>query len=600
MSSTQTRRRWVRGSLAILVILLVAGGTGAWLLVEVAVDADFLQGLANDLLARTGGGLYRVQIGGADKSLMRGSLVARDVRLSVAPEARSRLGEQEALPALRFELQVDEVGIGGVDLLRLAWSRDLVADRFFVESPRIRLLADDELVTRPPSGNADGTMLEARPAPQPGNTTHQRMARALPRLHVQRVAIENVALSLESPGDDDGSGRVSDSNAPSAPPSSRSAALDSPPVETIEGISIHLENLRVDPSSAADPERVLYSDDVRLEVQRYARLLGDGDHELEVGPISASTRDGTFRFDTLVYRPTVSETEFLARSGGPDDRIEVELGPVRVTGMQYHRLIERLHLVADTVAIERFDLSMLEDERKSDSEPDERPGMPHDFFQSLGTLLHVEAVELGRGRVTYAERAPDGSRPGRITFSEIRGRITNVTNDPDRMGPKTPAVAELRSRVEGAATADLELRWELPLLSPRPTMFYRGRLEQFDARLFNSLLPDLEGMRITDGRVEWLEFDVQVGTRLAAGGIAGVYEDLSVSFEDKVTGERSLGDRLRSFAANTLVIRGDSEAGPDGRAEHMGRIEYRLEPDDPFFAIVWKALRSGLLDLIER
>ncbi|MFW6198910.1 MAG: hypothetical protein ACOC5E_03710 [Acidobacteriota bacterium] len=594
-------RRWLPGILAALVAILALTAGGAWLLVELTVDAELLERIAGDLLAGTSGGLYGVEIGDLDKSLVRGGVVARDVRLRADPEARRRLVEEGAAPALQFELHVDEVGLEGVDLLRLAWRRDLVADRFFVESPRLRVLAQQQLVGTPSTAEEEDRRLRERAAPEPGDTLHQRVARGLPHVAVDRIDIEDVALSLKSLSEDGAEALPGEDTRPrDTGPDGAAGSGTSTAEERIEGISIHLRDLRVDPDSAGDPERVLYSEDVLLEIDRYARLLGGGSHEVEVGPIRASTGDGTFRFERLAYRPTSSESEFLDRAGGPDDRVEVEAGPVRVTGMQYRRLIERLHLVADSLLIERLELSVLEDERKQDSDPGGRPGMPHDFFQSLGTLLQVEAVELGRGRVSYAERAADGARPGQITFAGISGRITNVTNDPDRMSPASPAVAELRARVEGDGGADLRLRWELPLLSPRPTMSYSGRLEEFDARLLNSLLPDLEGMRIRDGHVSWLEFDVRVDPAVATGAVTGIYRDLSVSFEDKATGGRSLGDRLKSFAANTFAIRGDSEPGPDGHPRNRGRVRYELRPDDPFFAVVWKALRSGLLDLVKR
>ena len=193
--------------------------------------------------------------------------------------------------------------------------------------------------------------------------------------------------------------------------------------------------------------------------------------------------------------------------------------------------------------------------------------------------------------------ATDGARPGSITFEDIHGSIVNVTNDPERMSDSSPAVVDIEARFGGSGDVSLEMR--LPLLASPATMSYRGSVTNLDASALNSILPNLLGLRFTRGRVDSIAFNIDVARGRATGVVQGIYRDLSVQIIDKATHERSLGDRLKSFAANHLLLR-TTNVPRDGKAPTVGRVDHRFDRNAAFFSIFWGGLRSGLLSLLRR
>ena len=75
--------------------------------------------------------------------------------------------------------------------------------------------------------------------------------------------------------------------------------------------------------------------------------------------------------------------------------------------------------------------------------------------------------------------------------------------------------------------------------------------------------------------------------------------DLGVELVDRNTGEQNLGKKILGFMANTIAIRSNNPGRP-GQAPHVGILDQELVPEDPFFKLIWIALRDGLAEIAAR
>ena len=550
------------------------------------VNADLLESVINEAVGAATEGRYRVEVGPVEVHPWQGDLAVQGVHLRP-----TGFGTDDAEPeggnALRFSSSVEEVSIRGVDLIRLVRDRDLEADAYTMASPRLTLIVIEReappimgaaAVTELPDGSdetpsarelADSVIADS------AATLHGAVAAGLPHIHVGRVDILDVDASIVT--------------------LSREGGQAETPLH-VQGLSLTLDDLRIDPNEPMEADRFLFARDVRLSFDSLD-LRGAKGGSVALGPVAMSTRGQSLRFDHVTLRPSHTAAEYLLGLGPAGDHVQMTVGPVSVQGLQWWKLAESLDAVATTVRIDGLDIDVLGDDHRPSRPSSGPPTMPHDVMRELALGITLDTVVVSDASVTYSKRGSQSERPGSVSFEDIQARFTNVTNDPDRAAERGPTMLEAETRVFGAAPASI--RASIPLLGPPPTMFFFARIGAFDASALNAILPDLEGMRVTEGRVDSARVDIRYRADGASGVVMVGYEGLELRQEDRNTGEQSFGQRLTSFVANTFVIRGDNRPGDD-RPPREGRVEYVRPPDASFFKQFWHAIRDGLIDVAKR
>ncbi len=68
---------------------------------------------------------------------------------------------------------------------------------------------------------------------------------------------------------------------------------------------------------------------------------------------------------------------------------------------------------------------------------------------------------------------------------------------------------------------------------------------------------------------------------------------------DKKTGDRNLGRKILGFVANAIAIR-SSNPGRPGQTPRQGVLDMPLEPTDPFFKLIWIAIRDAMAEIAAR
>jgi hypothetical protein len=586
---TWRSRRWLV-VLGAVVGALVLIGVGLKMALVGLIDAERLAQVLNGALGPATDGRYRVEVDQVDVAPWRGNLSVSGIRLR-PNDFGSDAPDGDGAPAIRFSADVEGVSIEGVELWRLIRAGDLEARAFTMQAPRLsvivvereRPLVMEDLVARATgraeSENAPRTEGGAEPDSNEGDVTAlEEVARNLPHIHIGSMAFRDVDATVVTLRRGDG-GRG-----------------EAPLRERVRGLTLSFDDFRMDPTDPPAEDRFLWARDVRLELESM-ELSGGERARVDVGAVTASTSQGEIRIESVHLTPTHTQAEFLAGEGPAGDHVSLETGIVVVEGLQFPRLLQELEAVARRVEVRDLAIHVLSDKKRPGPPSRGTPAMPHDVMRELPLGITIEEMAVTRSTVTYAERGPESERPGSVTFADITARFINVTNDPDRVASEGPTTLEAETRLFDAAL--VRVRASIPLLAPPPSMSFFASVGSFPADEVNAILPDLEGIRVTEGHVDSARVDVRYGPNGATGAVMVGYRDLSIRQEDRNTGDQSLGQTLTSFLANTFVIRGSNR--PDGGdPPREGRVDYAVMPGDPFFKIFWEAIREGLIDLVQR
>lgn len=566
------RRRGLRRAGAGIAILAVLGivAAAAYLLLgpRGRLDARTLEQVLQPAIASATGGLYHIEVGRVEASLSSPDVVVHDVRIAPNRDAVLRLRERGQLAALRFALEVDRFEILGVDRAAVLSGRGLVADRIEVRGPAIRATLD-------PPDERDG---DTGGGPAGADTAERVTAwireslEGVPELSVGTVAIRDGSATLVT-GEGDSTvlrvGRVD---------------------VTFQGLHIH--------EDATPPEvRSLFSHDIRLEASDFDLGERDGP-QWRLGTLGLSTGQGGAWLTDVRLDPAATVPEYLSRPHLREpDRRALWIGRLDAVGIDFSRLLGRLDLHMQRLAVRGFRVEILDDRHKPPRDDDGAPRMPHDLVRELDIGLAVDEVQLRDGYVSYSERHPEAPRPGTISFEGITGTVTNLGNHPALTTAQTPSVWRIEAAINGSAL--LRLTVAIPLLAPPPRMRVEGRIGPFDAAILNPILVPLMGRQIRGGAVQGISFDLDYSDTAAEGEFRAEYRDLALSPVDRTTGDRDLKDVVLGFVASTFLIRGDNVSGPEGPAR-TAPIHYPIDPREPFFKILWEPLRDGAIAIVKQ
>lgn len=324
----------------------------------------------------------------------------------------------------------------------------------------------------------------------------------------------------------------------------------------------------------------------------FRRVRSDGLTQVVSDSMRAVGADSTLAVFGLRLEPTAPDPEFFNRLDDREDRIRARLPRVEARGFDFD-LWPRRGLAARAIELDSIDIDILTNRRIPSSGGPAVPWLPHEALRSFDRRLAVDSL-IARGRIQYhdlPDRAVTGA--GTIAFDDIVALVTGISN----AGTEPPLVVDASLRLFGAPA---HIRIEIPL-GDDFAMRTRGRVGAVDLSRLNSLTIPLEGLKIQEGRLEGLRYDVVVDGLIAGGTVWAAYRDLDVQMVDRRTGEGGLIADVKSFVTNTFVLRDDNM--PETEEEEgvkPGPVEHVLEADDPFFTRLWAPIRSGLMSVTKK
>jgi hypothetical protein len=579
--SSRTALRWTAALLALVVVVLAGG----MLYLRHLLSADSIARILNAAIAPATNQLYVVDVAATDYSLRKGDLTLRGVAVRTDMARLNELAANANHPALRFEVNVGALSLDGLHLARLALRRDIVATGIVVSDAEVIVTIDpDPLVAAVASGGAsgDGDADASGAAPLSPAERLRAALVGIPTLAFERIALEGGALRVDTLTHDPLMA-VEDEAITSS--------------DVIGRIDVAFYGVLLDETAPVEHARNLFSDDIRLRISNVeTRQLGG--NVLRLGTLTASTKEEKIDLAGFSYRPTRTPGEYLDQPQiAESDRVEVLVDSLGVEGLAFARYMDDLEVFVRQVTVDGFRLDILSDKHKPRRAAAARAPMPHDFFRGLKRPFTIEAVTLRNGQVSYSERPGDGVEPGTITFTDVTARLTNLSNDPTRMTVETPAILEASTRANSVAQANVQ--WRIPLLSPRPTMTSRGQISTFDPTTLNPTLVPLLGVRAKSGTIESVTYEFRYSPDGIEGELDAAYRDLAVELLDKNTGKSSLGNKIIGFVANTVAIRSNNPARP-GAVPQRGLLDQPLDPADPFFKLIWIAIRDAMAAIVAR
>jgi hypothetical protein len=598
-----TRRQvgWFGAVTLLLLVLSIYGG--AWLLeraLMVPVNAYIRSRTLAFLQEKNVEGLI-ITFPKLDLSLLRRQLVINDLKI--------RYDNKDSTRYERFQATVPRITLTGVDLGDVIWHRHLRLDAVRLSSPVLSRLRETADTGR-------------KRAPTPAPTAKEDEDKVVPdSLAAQIPALDSVVYNLVSSWlpDDIRNARIELVRADDATIVSTVRKGNQVSRDSSANLSLRIQGIQLDSNerrvfesarlSAAslfhlttglrDSLRIdslvlqLNPHDTTLTFTSLRTIPADSGNALFLGGFKRGHHGRTFSLDTAAYGPLKNDSAFFARPIRRT-RVRLSLKGVKGSGVDAAAL-PRGQAVVQRVVIDSLRIDALADTR-ADPHPRPRELWPQVLAKTAWRLA-IDTVRLEHGYVHYGELKPNRPEPAVVWFSNIVATISGLGNHPDSTKVSTPAV--LLAKGQFMDQASLEARLEIPIVPDRFDMKVEGKAGGMQAAALNRFLLTAMGVRVTEGKAQGATFNYRVTNSTAKGTITVVYDSLSVEIVDRTTRKKGLDEKLKTFMANTFMVRGSNLPDEKGKLD-PATISYRYKLGETFWGGIWRSLRSGLTKTIKK
>jgi hypothetical protein len=558
-----SRRRRFVGALVLAVLMV---GSLAWRASWIA--HQLLRSWTAATIREMSGDVYQLAVGQVRLDFLRRRLTVDSLVLSTNAEPNAR----RAQPLTTLGLTVRGCSIVGVQLMKLASGKGLVADLLTCEFVKIRMVMP----------RVEAPIEVVAVAPRAFLTVQQslRLPSFAPSMRIAQIDLPQASLDvrIERPSGADSQLRLAQ-------------------------LQWHMAGFAIDPADSLAAKRPLFSQVVEVRAADFTAHPDSG-ASIRVDSLVASLTDSTLEMRGISFAPNVGAAAFADSRRFRRTLLRARIGRVSVSGIDVGTFLLGRGLRAKRVEVDSLRLGVLNDRRLSvNPAPKRRRRTPQEWFADLGATVSVDSMFLRHGQVVFRQWREGRDEPGVVTFARIDAAAANVKHG---LGKDQGPMA-LRATAWLQNEGRLDAHFLVPLDAPRFTMSFRGTLGPMAAVSLNAFVEETQSLRVAKGDIENIVFSATVENGSARGTVTPRYKGLSISAtREGRTGFLGRGGswagaarRLASIAGNWQKVYANN---PDDARHRMrvGAIRYTFSTNETLPTFIWNGLRDGLVSVVAR
>lgn len=328
-------------------------------------------------------------------------------------------------------------------------------------------------------------------------------------------------------------------------------------------------------------------EELEITVDHFSHFTENGFYEASLESFLLNSADDHIAVQQFRLRPLLSARQMALNVGHPIDKYDLQIPGFKIEKIDLIHLLNNKEFLAGNIILTEPTLLISRDNSLPRRDREDRV-LPHIQFKNLPMSVSIDSIYAQNGTLYYFEEISDENRSGAISFTEIDLTLSSLVNR-----STTPILAEATARFMDQSDFDLQVEFSLEIDAGHRVS---GNLYRLDLTSMNSTLENLVLIRLDSGELHQLNFRFHANDDRAYGDLLLIYSDLDIRFIDfEEQRERRL-NRIRSFIANTFVIRANNLAD-DPRS---GEIEFDRDKERSIFNFWLRSISTGLLDTVKR
>lgn len=341
--------------------------------------------------------------------------------------------------------------------------------------------------------------------------------------------------------------------------------------------------------SLSDPYQLNSStfEELEIAVDYFSHFTVDGFYQASLDSFRLNTMYDQLTLSHFQLRPLMNAQEMALDIGYPIDNYDFQISHIKIEQIDLNRWLSDEEMIAGKITFTEPDFSISRDKSLPRRERADRL-LPHLQFKNLPFSVEIDTIYAENGTLQYHEGVAVENRVGSISFNEINLTLHSLVNR-----STDPFFAEATALFMNQSEFDLNIEFSL---DDNGKHSISGNLYQLDLTSMNTALENLVQIRLDTGTIQQLNFQFEADDDRSDGNLLLIYSDLDLRYIDAEQLTERGWDRVRSFIANTFVIRSNNPAD-DPRP---GEIEYERDKERSIFNYWLRSISTGLLDTIKR
>ena len=328
-------------------------------------------------------------------------------------------------------------------------------------------------------------------------------------------------------------------------------------------------------------------EEAEITLDHFNHYSENGFYETSLDSFRLHTIHDQITFSHFHLRPLMNAYEMALEIGYPIDNYDLQIPYLKIEQIDLRRWIDDEEIIAGKITLTEPVFSISRDKSLPRRERAERL-LPHMQFKNLPISVEIDTITVGNGSLSYREGVAVENKAGTISFTEIDLTLNSMVNHASDV-----IFAEATALFMDQSEFDLNVEFYLDNSGKHSVS---GNLYQLDLTTMNTTLENLVQIRLDTGEIQQLNFQFEADDDGSYGNLLLIYSDLDLRFIDHETRIERGWDRVRSFIANTFLIRSNNVA-EDPRS---GEIKYDRDKERSIFSFWLRSLSTGLMDTIKR
>jgi hypothetical protein len=314
-----------------------------------------------------------------------------------------------------------------------------------------------------------------------------------------------------------------------------------------------------------------------------------GEYGVEAGPIHAELTDSLLIVDSVAFTSDYSEEEFAAREKYPRGRFDIRGVNISVQGLDLEGFTQGKRLSLHKCTAGSWSVDYYSDKRKPRNPHPPAAIMPNELAREFHLPVNIDSLILSEGKIRIRERAQGSTQSGVLTFNHARISAYPYSTDSSCASCGKPTKIFMSALFLGEAPVAAEVLFDFQ--HPNLDLRIDATIGKFSAKRLNEFLIPNERKEVTDGIVEDGKLTMDIRNGVATTVVTPHYHNLSMKvLTKKVGGKRGLIEGLKTFVANTFVLRSNNM----DKTALSGKTTYRRKKEEEFLQFIWIALRTSL------
>jgi hypothetical protein len=500
--------------------------------------------------------LYQCSMGDVSFNIWRGKISINDLHINIDSVKYHEQKSAGKLPNLTFELNMEKGLVKGLQIFPLIISKKIRIETIALDKVNIALCRQ----------------YEEKKKPAPSEEALWRIIRpTINGIYVNKVLLNGIKFIYRSSED------------------KKDVAL------AYQDCSVQLEHIRIDSMGAANASRILFTENISIQLAGLTYYTPDSLYNLRVDTFSYSSFSKKARFKNLSFKPTMDLVEFTRKNKMQIDVFEASIPELTGFNFKLERIFTDNEVCFDTMLLQKPVIKISRDRSALSDTTSQIGKYPNEALANAPFTLRIPLIQIEEAEMHYVERQKLSLKTGDIYFTKITGNITNITNLPEDIELNNHCKIDLNGFF--LKSGKLHVRVDFDLASPDAS--YTSTAD------FGSIsVADLNSVFIPFGNVQLNTMKLHEGHMQFKGnntGLTGstrlIYEQLNIEIlKVDANTYQTKKQGFVSFFANLVAVRAHNLAG---KSEVMANpIHVVRKIRQPFGNLLWEFLFESLKKII--